>query len=159
MQENSQFLDAIIVEKNMMFFLLFFIVIVAAFGITCTLITFVMMKTREIGLMKAIGASNQQVMFVFVIQSMVISVFGVATGVGLGCSRYDRNDFLHFMNRLTGFELFPASIYGFSELPAIVNLRDIAIICGGSFLICLRAAILPARHASKMKPVEALRYE
>jgi lipoprotein-releasing system permease protein len=160
MQENSQFLDAIIVEKNMMFFLLFFIVFVAAFGITCTLITFVMMKTHEIGLMKSIGASNQQVMFVFVIQSMVISFFGIATGVGLGLfAIYIRNDFLHLMNRLTGFELFPASIYGFSELPAIVNLSDIAIICGGSLLICLLAAILPAHHASKMKPVEALRYE
>jgi lipoprotein-releasing system permease protein len=63
------------------------------------------------------------------------------------------------MNRLTGFELFPASIYGFSDLPAIVNLSDIAIICGGSLVICLFAAILPAHHASKMKPVEALRYE
>jgi lipoprotein-releasing system permease protein len=160
MQENSQFLGAIIVEKNMMFFLLFFIVFVAAFGITCTLITFVMMKTHEIGLMKSIGASNKQVMFVFVIQSMVISFFGIATGVGLGLfAIWIRNDFLHLMNRLTGFELFPASIYGFSDLPAIVNLSDIAIICGGSLVICLFAAILPAHHASKMKPVEALRYE
>jgi lipoprotein-releasing system permease protein len=160
MQDNSKFLGAIIVEKNMMFFLLFFIVFVAAFGITCTLVTFVMMKTHEIGLMKSIGASNKQVMFVFVIQSIVISLFGIATGVGLGLfAIYIRNDFLHFMNRLTGFELFPASIYGFSELPAVVNPGDIAIICGGSLLICLFAAILPARHASKMKPVEALRHE
>jgi lipoprotein-releasing system permease protein len=160
LQENSQFLGAILVEKNMMFFLLFFIVFVAAFGITCTLITFVMMKTHDIGLMKSVGASNKQVMFIFVIQSMVIGLFGIAAGVGLGLfAIYIRNDFLHFMNRLTGFELFPGSIYGFSELPAIVNPGDIAIICGGSLVICLLAGILPARHASKMKPVEALRYE
>jgi lipoprotein-releasing system permease protein len=160
MQENSQFLGAIIVEKNMMFFLLFFIVFVAAFGITCTLITFVMMKTSEIGLMKSIGASSKQVMSVFVIQSIFISLVGITTGVGLGLfAIYIRNDFLNFMNRWTGFELFPASIYGFSALPAVVNPSDIVIICGGSLVICLLAAILPAHHASKMKPVEALHHE
>jgi len=143
-----------------MFFLLFFIVFVAAFGITCTLITFVMMKTGEIGLMKAVGASDKQVMLVFIAQSLVISFFGILAGVGLGLfAIYIRNDFLHFMNQLTGFELFPASIYEFNQLPAIVNLRDLLIICAGSLCICLLATILPARHASKMKPVEALRYE
>jgi lipoprotein-releasing system permease protein len=60
---------------------------------------------------------------------------------------------------LTGFELFPASIYYFNALPAIVSPHDLIIICGGSFVICLLAAILPARHASKMNTVEALRYE
>jgi lipoprotein-releasing system permease protein len=160
LDENSNFLNAIKVEKTMMFFIMFFIVIVAAFGITCTLITFVVMKTREIGLLKAVGASNRQVMLVFVIQSIIVSVFGVASGTTLGLfAIYIRNDFLHFMNHLTGFELFPASIYGFSELPALVNPGDIAIICGGSLLICLLAAILPARHASKMNIVEALHHE
>jgi len=159
-QENSAILGALMVEKNVMLYILFFIVFVAAFGITCTLITFVMMKTSEIGLMKAVGASNKQVMLVFISQSMVISFFGIAMGIGLGLfAIYVRNDFLHFMNRLTGFELFPASIYGFGELPALVTPRDLAIICAGSLFICLLATILPARHASKMKPVEALRYE
>jgi lipoprotein-releasing system permease protein len=159
-EENSAILGALMVEKNVMFYILFFIVFVAAFGITCTLITFVMMKTSEIGLMKAVGASDKQVMLVFILQSMVISFFGIAMGIGLGLfAIYIRNDFLHFMNRLTGFELFPASIYGFGELPAIVTLRDLVMICAGSLFICLLATILPARHASKMKPVEALRYE
>ncbi|HKW29623.1 MAG TPA: ABC transporter permease [Verrucomicrobiae bacterium] len=160
MQENSRFLGAILVEKSVMYYLLFFIVFVAAFGITCTLITFVVMKTSEIGLMKAVGASNHQVMLIFLIQSLVISILGIASGVSLGLlAIYYRNDFLHLMNRLTGFELFPASIYGFSELPAIVTARDLMVICAGSLFICLLATILPARHASKMKPVEALRYE
>jgi len=160
MQENSTILGALLVEKNVMFYLLFFIVFVAAFGITCTLITFVMMKTGEIGLMKAVGASDKQVMLVFIIQSMIISFWGIVMGVGLGLfAIYIRNDFLHFMNRLTGFELFPASLYGFGELPAIVSPRDLLIICIGSLCICLLSTILPARHASKMKPVEALRHD
>jgi lipoprotein-releasing system permease protein len=56
-------------------------------------------------------------------------------------------------------ELFPADIYGFTQLPARIVPGDIAIICGGSLLICLAAAAFPARHASKLNPVEALRYE
>jgi lipoprotein-releasing system permease protein len=160
MEQNSTMLNAILVEKKVMMYIMFFIVVVAAFGITCTLITFVVMKTSEIGLMKAVGASHNQVMFVFVIQSIIVSVFGVACGLGLGLfALYVRNDFLHVMDRLTGFELFPASIYGFSELPALIIPSDIVIICGGSLVICLLAAILPARHASKMNTVEALRHE
>jgi len=160
MDQNSAMLDAVLVEKNLMFYIMFFIVIVAAFGITCTLITFVVMKTREIGLLKAVGASNRQVMLVFVIQSVIVSVFGVASGVTLGLfAIYVRNDFLHFMNHVTGFELFPAKIYGFGELPALIIPSDIVIICGGSLVICLLAAILPARHASKMNTVEALHHE
>lgn len=159
-EQNAALLGAVSVEKGMMYYIMFFIVVVAAFGITCTLITFVVMKTREIGLMKAVGASNYQVMLVFVLQSLVVSIFGIAMGLSLGLfGLYVRNDVLHFMNRLTGFELFPASIYGFNELPAIIAPRDLIIICGGSFVICLLAAILPARHASKMNTVEALRYD
>ncbi len=67
--------------------------------------------------MKAVGATHNQVMFVFVIQSIIVSVFGVAIGLGLGLfALYVRNDFLHLMDRLTGFELFPASIYGFTRI-------------------------------------------
>jgi len=159
-EKNRAFLGAITVEKNLMYYIMFFIVIVASFGITCTLITFVIMKTREIGLMKAVGATNYQVMIVFVLQSVVVSIFGVASGLTLGLlAIYFRNGFLHLMNQLTGWELFPASIYGFSELPAIIAPMDLVIICGGSFIICMLAAILPARHASKMNTVDALRYE
>jgi len=159
MEENAVML-AVLVEKNVMLYLLFFIVIVAAFGITCTLITFVVQKTREIGVLKALGGSNRQVMWIFLGQSLAISLLGILLGIGLGLLALAyRNEFLHVMNRLTGFELFPASIYGFSELPALIVPWDIAIICGGSLLICLGAAAFPAWHASRLRPVEALRYE
>jgi lipoprotein-releasing system permease protein len=151
---------AVLVEKNVMLYILFFIVIVAAFGITCTLITFIVMKTREIGLMKALGASNRQVMWVFLGQSLIVSVFGVIAGVGLGLTAIAyRNEFLEWMRHLTGFQLFPAEIYGFTQLPALVIPGDVLIICGGSLIICLLAAAFPARHASKLNPVEALRHE
>jgi len=158
--EDSPLMMAVVAEKQVMLYILFFIVLVAAFGITCTLITFIVMKTREIGLLKAVGASNRQVMWVFLGQSLIVSVAGVLAGVGFGLLAIGyRNEFLALMRRMTGFELFPASIYGFDKLPALVIPSDIVIICGGSLLICLAAAAFPARHASKLNPVEALRNE
>ena len=159
LEENST-LAAVMVEKNVMLYILFFIIIVAAFGITCTTITFIVMKTREIGLMKAIGASSRQVMWVFMGQSLIVSFWGIATGLSLGLlAVHYRNEFLELMRRLTSFQLFPADVYGFTQLPAKIVPGDIAIICGGSLLICLAAAAFPARYASKLNPVEALRYE
>jgi lipoprotein-releasing system permease protein len=63
------------------------------------------------------------------------------------------------MNRMTGFELFPASIYGFNELPALIISRDILLVCGSALLICLLGGVIPAWRAGRLKPVEALRYE
>ena len=158
--EDSPLMMAVLVENNLVLYILFFIVIVAAFGITCTLITFIVMKTREIGLMKALGATNRQVMWVFLGQSLIVSVLGVLAGVGMGLAAIAyRNEFLNVMRQWTGFELFPASIYGFNRLPALVVPGDVLIICGGSLLICLAAAAFPARSASKLNPVEALRHE
>lgn len=158
--EDNLLMMSVMVEKNVMLYILFFIVIVAAFGITCTLITFIVMKTREIGLLKALGASSNQVMLVFLMQSLIVSVLGVISGTGLGMLAITyRNEFLTFMRRTTGMQLFPADIYGFTQLPALIMPGDIAIICGGSLIICLGAAAFPARHASRMNPVEALRHE
>ncbi|MDB6020036.1 MAG: hypothetical protein JWR19_4525 [Pedosphaera sp.] len=158
--EENNAMSAVLVEKNVMLYILFFIVIVAAFGITCTLITFVVLKTREIGVLKALGASSRQVMWIFLSQSLVVSIFGVLIGTGLGMlALHYRNAFLHLMRNLTGIELFPANIYNFSELPALIVPGDILIICGGSLLICLLAAAFPVWSASRLKPVEALRHE
>jgi lipoprotein-releasing system permease protein len=159
-EENSGILNALLVEKNVMFYLLFFIVLVAALCILSAQITFVVQKTREIGMLKALGATNLQISGVFLSQSAIIGVLGVISGYGLGMLALTyRNEFLHFMNRWTGFELFPAKIYGFGELPAIIDPHDITIICGLSFVICIFGGVLPAIRAGHLKPVEALRYE
>jgi lipoprotein-releasing system permease protein len=159
-EQNSTILNALIVEKNVMFYLLFFIVIVAALCILSAQITFVVQKTREIGMLKALGATHLQISGVFLSQSAIIGVLGVLAGYGLGILALTyRNGFLHLMNRLTGWELFPAKIYGFSELPAIIDARDIAVICVSSFVICILGGVLPAVRAGRLKPVEALRYE
>jgi lipoprotein-releasing system permease protein len=159
-EENNAYLTAIAVEKNVMFFILIFIVIVAAFSIMNSQITFVVQKTREIGMMKALGSTSQQVMLLFLSQSFVVGVLGVTAGLALGWLALTyRNPFLHFLRSATGLEIFPASIYGFSELPALIDPRDVIVICGTALVICILAGLVPAWNAGRLKPVEALRYE
>jgi len=160
MDENASILGALVVEKNVMFYLLFFIMIVAALCILSALITFVVQKTREIGMLKALGATDLQVAGLFLSQSGFVGTVGVICGFGLGMLALSyRNEFLHFMNRLTGFELFPASIYGFNELPALIVPQDIWLICGSALLICVLGGVIPAWRAGRLQPVAALRYE
>ena len=157
---NSQFFEAVRLERTVMFFLLFFIVVVAAFGIMNTLITVTVQKTRDIGIMKAIGANIWQIVWVFLGQGVVVGVFGTLTGLGLGMTliRY-RNEFSHWLANTFGFEVFPKQVYQFSEIPAEVVPRDVAIICISAFVICWIFALIPAYRAARMDPVTALRYE
>ncbi len=160
MAESSVILSALAVEKSVMFYILMFIVIVAAFGIMSSQITFVVQKTREIGMLKALGSARSGIMSVFLGQSLVVGVIGVLAGLGLGLLMIEiRNPFLRFMRRATGIELFPSSIYNFSELPALVSSWDLARICVAALIICVLAGLVPAWTAGRLHPVEALRHE
>ena len=160
LEENGALLNSLIVEKNVMFYLLFFIMIVAAMCILSALITFVIQKTREIGMLKALGATDMQVTLIFLSQGALLGIIGDLAGYGLGMLAVSyRNEFLHLMNRLTHFELFPASIYGFTELPALIIPHDILLICGSAWVVCVLGGVIPAWRAGRLKPVEALRFE
>jgi lipoprotein-releasing system permease protein len=157
---NRQLFDAIRMERNVMFFLLLFIILVAAFGIMNTLITVTVQKTREIGIMKALGARTMQIIGVFLAQGIVVGVFGTLTGLltGITLVQY-RNQVSDWLASTLGIEVFPRSIYQFSEIPAEVIPKDVAIICISAFIICSLAALIPAWFAARLDPVKALRYE
>lgn len=159
-EDKGELIQAVAVEKKVMFIVLFFVMIVAAFGITSTLITSVVQKTREIGVLKALGCTNGQVSWLFLSQSLLVGVLGVAAGLGLGLAAVEyRNEFLELMRQWTGLELFPASIYGFGKLPARIVPADVALICGSALVICLIAGVLPAWNAGRLQPVDALRHD
>ncbi len=157
---NSQYFEAVRLERTVMFFLLFFIVVVAAFGIMNTLITVTVQKTREIGIMKAIGANIWQIVWVFLAQGMVVGLFGTLSGLGLGMTliRY-RNEFSQWLTSTFGIEVFPRQVYQFSQIPAEVIPKDVTIICIAAFIICSLAALIPAYFAARLDPVKALRFE
>lgn len=160
MEQNSQIFEAIIMERNVMFFLLLFIVIVAAFGIMSTLITTTVQKTREIGVIKALGARMSQILWVFLAQGMVVGFIGTLSGLAMGMIVLQyRNDFRRWLSERLHIEVFPAGVYQFAEIPAMIVPRDVAIICVSGFIICTIAALVPALFAARLDPVKALRYD
>ncbi len=160
MDMNRQIFDAIRVERNTMFVILFIIVIVAGFGIMNTLITVTVQKTREIGVLKALGARPGQIIGIFLAQGIVVGALGTLLGLGAGLLTIQfRNEFKDWLARTLGIELFPPGIYQFTQIPAEVVPADIAMICVCAFIICAVAALIPAWNAARLDPVKALRYE
>ena len=159
-EENDVIFSALATEKVMMYIILFVVMIVAAFAIVNSEITFAVNKMKEIGLLKSLGASNRQVMWIFLGHSIAIGIFGVGLGYGLGrIFLANLNNILHLVRDKLHFELLPSAIYKISEVPYELLAHDVAMICGGSFFICVLAGLLPAWQASRLQPVEALRNE
>jgi lipoprotein-releasing system permease protein len=160
MEENSQIFGALATEKTMMYVILFIVMIVASFAIVNSEITFAVNKMKEIGLLKALGAYNRQVMVIFLSHSMGVGLLGVGLGLLVGrVALAYMNNLLNAIRSLAHTDLLPAGIYQIHELPYLLLPMDVAIICGGGFLICVLAGFLPAWQAARLAPVEALRNE
>ena len=160
MEANQDFLFILQLEKNMIFFLLTFIIIVSAFSVTSSLLISVVRKTREIGLLGALGARPVQVAACFCFQGLLIGAVGTLAGLALGLGTlHFRNELVAGFTRLTASEEVLVRFYQFSQLPAHTAPGDVGLIVACSVVISTLAGLLPAWRAARLKPVEALRNE
>ncbi|HLP08779.1 MAG TPA: ABC transporter permease [Opitutaceae bacterium] len=160
MESSRDFLFILQLEKNMLFFLLLFIVVVAGFSVASSLLISVVRKTREIGLLAALGGDARGVAACYCYQGLFIGLVGTALGVVLGFTAvHFRNDAVHAFTRLTQSEAALQRFYMFTEIPAHLVWTDLVMIVLSSIAIALVAAVLPAWRAARLKPSEALRSE
>jgi len=160
MDDNRELFNAIATERVVMTFILFMVMLVAAFGLCSTLITITVQKSREIGLMKALGASDAQVSGVFLFHGVVVGVVGSIGGTICGLTLlHFRNPFRDFILRVFHIDVFSSKVYGFPEIPAVIDPANVALIAGSAVVICILAALIPAVNAARLAPARALRYE
>jgi lipoprotein-releasing system permease protein len=159
-EANADFQAVLSFERNMIFFLLTFIIIVAAFSITSSLLVTVVRKTREIGLLGAMGGKAREVAASFCVQGFVIGLAGTVAGLALGFALLAwRNTLVGLIARFTmGQEAF-VKFYQFADLPAHTTVQDVVIIVVFSIVASTLAGLIPAWRAARLKPVEALRSE
>jgi lipoprotein-releasing system permease protein len=160
MKMNRNLFAALRLEKRVMFIIVSLIVLVAGFNIICTLIMVVMEKTKDIAILKSMGASAKSIMKIFVLQGLIIGGVGTLLGCITGLVvAWNIGSISRFIENLFGFKILPGDVYYLSELPSLVNYEDVFIIVAGSLLISLLATIYPSRNASRLDPAEAIRYE
>ena len=159
-EANADFQAVLSFERNMIFFLLTFIIIVAAFSITSSLLVTVVRKTREIGLLAAMGGRARDVAASFCVQGFFIGLAGTVAGLALGFALLHwRNVLVGFIARMTMGEAAFVKFYQFTNLPAYTAAKDVVIIVVFSIAAATLAGLIPAWRAARLKPVEALRSE
>jgi lipoprotein-releasing system permease protein len=158
--KQGPLLAAISVERGILNVLLFLIVGVAGFGILAIFTMIVVEKTRDIGILKALGASNGGVMKIFLGYGLLLGVVGVILGTVLGLALTSNINWLEKkLGQLTGRDLFPRDIYYFDKIPTDVQFWAVVLVGVGAIGISVIASVLPALRAALLHPVRALRYE
>ncbi|MBW2708754.1 MAG: lipoprotein-releasing ABC transporter permease subunit [Deltaproteobacteria bacterium] len=149
---NRSLFSALKLEKLTMFVILTMIVLVGALNIISTLVMVVMEKTRDVAILRAMGASARSIMSIFMFQGILVGVIGTIAGLlsGLGLC--------HLLSRYKFINL-PSDVYYISKLPVQVSVSDVSIVAASAVVISFLATLYPAWYASKLNPVESFRYE
>jgi lipoprotein-releasing system permease protein len=150
MKLNKNLFSALQLEKMMMFIILILIILVASFNIVGTLTMIVVEKSREIAILKAMGAKRQEVMRIFMVDGLVIGGVGTAIGIPLG---------LLVCYLLQSFYTLPSDIYYISHLPVKIQFMDVLTVSLSAVTISFIATLYPSWQAARLNPSEALRYE
>ena len=149
---NRSLFSALKLEKLTMFIILTMIVLVGALNIISTLVMVVMEKTRDVAILRAMGASSRSIMSIFMFQGILVGFIGTVTGLlsGLGLC--------HLLSRYQFIDL-PSDVYYISKLPVQVSGVDVSIVATAAVIISFLATLYPAWYASRLNPVESFRYE
>jgi lipoprotein-releasing system permease protein len=153
-------LSAAELELTILNILLFLIIAVAGFGILATFFMIVVEKTKDIGVLKSLGAPSTGIASIFLSYGLSLGLVGSGVGIGAGLLFVIYiNDVASFIGYLTGRDIFDPEIYYFTEIPTIIDPFNIVWVAIGATLIAVMASVLPAIRAARLHPVEALRYE
>lgn len=157
---RKTFLRAVALERKVMAIILLCFLIVAGFCIMAILRMIVFIIAKDIGVLKAIGATQAGIMSIFLFNGLSIGLIGSAIGVGLGLGVISRINWLEQqLYHLTGWRPFPPEVYYFDKIPTVISPWGIGIIVGVAIFLSILASVYPAMRAARLNPVEVLRYE
>jgi lipoprotein-releasing system permease protein len=151
-EANERLFAALQLERTVMFIILTLIIVVASFGISSVLIMTVMEKIKDIGILKALGATSNSIRLIFTFYGLLIGGIGTFIGSLLGIG-------ICVLIETTDIVRLPADIYHFEKLPVQLQLLDIFLIISCAIAISFIATLYPSHQAARLNPVEALRYE
>jgi lipoprotein-releasing system permease protein len=158
--KQGPLLAAIAVEKGILNVLLFLIICVAGFGILAIFTMIVVEKTRDIGILKALGASNGGVMKIFLGYGLLLGLVGAGLGTTLGLTFTTYiNPIEQLLGKVTGQVIFPRDVYYFDKIPTFIQPQSVMFVNLGAIAIAVLFSVLPALRAALLHPVRALRYE
>jgi lipoprotein-releasing system permease protein len=149
---NRNLFSALRLEKIAMFIILVLIILVASFNIISSLVMTVMEKKKDIAILKAMGAKNRSIMKIFMAEGLAIGVFGALAGSVIGYLMCVIQNWLHVIK-------LSEEVYTINVLPMKISVTDVLLIASVTIVICLVSTLYPSYKATKIDPVETLRYE
>jgi lipoprotein-releasing system permease protein len=157
---HPNFFSSIQMTKSLLFVILSLIVAMAAFNIVATLVMVVKDKSQDIAILRTLGAAPRNIQAVFLVQGVMIGLVGVLAGISLGVLlALNLETLIHGLEALTGTHFLDAKVYFMSDLPAQVQLTDVARVSIVALLLCIAATVYPAWRASRLAPAEVLRHD